>query len=236
MRSERSLTTLSFVPLVTEPSASSSRARPMSVEDRRSSIIEAVIPLLAVHGRDVTSKQIAEAAGVAEGTIFRAFGDKDSLITAAIAEFLDPGPLLRELEAIDPHVDLHTKVLRIVTLMRGRFTDIFRIMSLVGHERPQHNHRPERFVETITKVLATDLDYLDWPADRVAHVIRLLTFSSSVPHLNDGISFSPEELTTLILHGITGKQHPHDDVATAAATSLPSSHTPKKARLDSHAS
>ena len=31
-------------------------------------IIDAVIPLLLKHGADVTSKQIAEAAGIAEGT------------------------------------------------------------------------------------------------------------------------------------------------------------------------
>ena len=66
------------------------RARPLSVEERQASIIDAVIPLLAVHGRDLTSRQIAEAAGIAEGTIFRAFGHKDSLITAAVAKFLDP--------------------------------------------------------------------------------------------------------------------------------------------------
>ena len=45
----------------------SGRASPMSVEDRRASIIAAVTPLLIEHGRQVTSAQIAAAAGIAEG-------------------------------------------------------------------------------------------------------------------------------------------------------------------------
>ncbi|MCU1430433.1 MAG: DNA-binding transcriptional regulator, AcrR family, partial [Actinomycetia bacterium] len=36
-------------------------------------IVAATLPLLLEHGDRVTSRQIAEAAGIAEGTIFRAF-------------------------------------------------------------------------------------------------------------------------------------------------------------------
>ena len=47
------------------------RARPLSVDDRRAMILEAVMPLLAEHGRDISSKQIAEAAGMSARTDFR---------------------------------------------------------------------------------------------------------------------------------------------------------------------
>ncbi|HRQ00236.1 MAG TPA: helix-turn-helix domain-containing protein, partial [Terrimesophilobacter sp.] len=116
------------MPQVIHPRAESigTRAKPLSVEERQASIIDAVIPLLAVHGRDISSKQIAEAAGVAEGTVFRAFGDKDSIIAAAIAKFLDPEPLRDELRAIDGDLDLHSKVLAIITIMQRRFGEIFR--------------------------------------------------------------------------------------------------------------
>ena len=36
---------------------------------------------------------MAEAAGVAEGTIFRAFGDKESLIAAAVERYLESQPI-----------------------------------------------------------------------------------------------------------------------------------------------
>src|SRR5690606_7898091 len=58
------------------------RATPLPPEDRRQAIIEAVVPLLIEHGPTATTRQIAEAAGVAEGTLFRVFPDKRALLFA----------------------------------------------------------------------------------------------------------------------------------------------------------
>jgi AcrR family transcriptional regulator len=62
----------------------------MSVEDRRRMIVHAVLPLLIEHGTAVTTSQIARAAGIGEGTIFRAFKDKDELFDACTLEALRP--------------------------------------------------------------------------------------------------------------------------------------------------
>jgi hypothetical protein len=35
-----------------------------------------------------------------------------------------------------------------------------------------------------------------------AHIIRLVSFASAFPQLNDGIEFTPEELASIVLHGI----------------------------------
>ena len=65
-------------------------------------LVSATLRLLTDHGQGVTTRQIAEAAGVAEGTIFRAFPDKDSLIDAAIEAAFNPASLEVAIAAIDP--------------------------------------------------------------------------------------------------------------------------------------
>ena len=52
----------------------------MPPDERRDAIIDVVLPLLLEHGSDVSTRQIAEAAGIAEGTIFRVFPDKAALL------------------------------------------------------------------------------------------------------------------------------------------------------------
>jgi AcrR family transcriptional regulator len=54
------------------------RASMLPPEERRSMIVAATLPLLVEHGEMVTTRQIADAAGIAEGTIFRVFADRTS--------------------------------------------------------------------------------------------------------------------------------------------------------------
>ena len=71
----------------------------MAPDDRRRAIVDAVVPLLLEHGDAVTTRQIAEAAGIAEGTIFRVFPDKPALLLAAAEETMDPATARGELTA-----------------------------------------------------------------------------------------------------------------------------------------
>ena len=67
----------------------SRRAEALPADERRAMIVEAMLPLLLEHGEMVTTRQIAEAAGIAEGTIFRVFADKDELIAAVVEHAAD---------------------------------------------------------------------------------------------------------------------------------------------------
>src|SRR3954452_2745715 len=81
--------------------AVSARAAALPPEERREALIAATLPLVLEHGTDVSTRLIAEAAGVAEGTIFRVFASKDDLVEATIASAFDPSPLVDALSSID---------------------------------------------------------------------------------------------------------------------------------------
>lgn len=72
----------------------------MSPDERRKMIIQAVLPLIVEHGAAVTTAQIARTAGIGEGTIFRAFKDKDELVEACVVEAVRPDGMLELLSEI----------------------------------------------------------------------------------------------------------------------------------------
>jgi AcrR family transcriptional regulator len=182
----------------------------MTVEDRRSMIIDAVIPLLLEHGTTVTSRQISEAAGVAEGTVFRAFGDKETLINAAIERYFDPEKLRGKLRGIDPDDPLEVKVRCVFELLQERFSGVFRMMAVLG----QTSRPPVRpgvryeYAEIIARALEPDAERLNVPPSSVGALLRLVAFSSTLPPFNDGQHLSTEELTHFVLYGIAGTVTP----------------------------
>lgn len=119
------------------------RARPLPPEERRASLVAAAIPLISEHGLKVTTKQIAQAAGVAEGTVFRVFADKTELIQAAISSAFDPGQTLAELGAIDVGLPLRARCLAITTVLQDRLAAVFKIMIAVRMAPGQAKYRPK---------------------------------------------------------------------------------------------
>ncbi len=121
----------------------SERARPLPPDERRASLVAAAIPLIAEHGLKVTTKQIATAAGVAEGTIFRVFTDKTELVQAAINSAFDPELTLAELGAIDIGLPLHKRCLEITTVLQSRLMAVFKIMIAMRMTPGQPKYRPK---------------------------------------------------------------------------------------------
>jgi AcrR family transcriptional regulator len=183
------------------------RAKPLSVEDRREAIVDVVVPLLLEFGSEVTTRQIAERAGVAEGTLFRAFPDKDSIIRAAVERFMDPLPLRTMLRSIDSDLPLEQKVHDIVFHLRARFEGVMGIMAASGMTgRPPGLDLRSGFAELLADVLADEIPRLRVEVTHAGHFIRLVAFASSIGHFNRAVPFTTDELTDLILHGIAVPQ------------------------------
>jgi AcrR family transcriptional regulator len=184
------------------------RAAPLSPENRRAAILAAAVPVIKEHGRSTTTKQIALAAGIAEGTIFRVFTSKEELFDAAFEVTIDPQRFLADLKNIDPQQPLVAKLTELTTILHQRFTEIFTLMSALGippGKRLSGQH-PEDWrqqaEDLVVTLLEPDATQFRVPVLQVGHTLRMLTFSACHPHISQTPQqLTPEQIVDVVLHG-----------------------------------
>jgi AcrR family transcriptional regulator len=175
--------------------------------ERRATIVEATLPLLVTHGSGVTSRQIAEAAGVAEGTIFRVFTDKEELLEAVGDLVFDPAPTQAALQAIDLDQILERRLTSAVEILQRRVTIIWQFMTAVGMGKPperlQANRGPDApEMLALARVFEPDREQLRRDPAQAAQLLRSLTFACSHPALTTEQPLAPDEIVSLLLDGI----------------------------------
>lgn len=181
------------------------RAPALPAEERRSAIIEAALPLFLERGVNVTSRQIAEAAGVAEGTLFAVFGDKQAIIRAAVEAALDPEPAERAFAAIDRRLPFEEQLVQAVSVMQERIANIWRLVSNVGvagAAKPPVTSSP-----ALADLFRASGCLLRSDPETAAHQLRALTLAVSHPAFYPGDPMSPREIVKLLLYGIRVPPH-----------------------------
>jgi AcrR family transcriptional regulator len=155
--------------------------------------------LLLERGANVSTRQIAEAACVAEGTIFAVFPDKDAVVQAVVEAALDPEPTERELAAIDRSLSFEDQLVAAVGIMQRRTNKIWRLLSGVADTSKPRT--PPADFAALADIFAAGQPQLRTDAINAARQLRALTLAVSNPMFYAGEPMTPREIVRLFLDG-----------------------------------
>jgi AcrR family transcriptional regulator len=184
------------------------RASALPPSERRAEIVAATLPLLLAHGPAITTRQIAEAAGVAEGTIFRVFPDKESLIEAVVESAFDMTTIDEALGAIDPALPLEARLIEAVDILRRRFADILQLrtavetMQLRGGGSLLADRRLPPDLSGLAALFEPDRNQIRRDPLDAAYLLRGMTITGTHPALILDQALSSADIVSLFLDGV----------------------------------
>jgi AcrR family transcriptional regulator len=194
------------------------RAAPLPLDERRAALIVATEPLLERFGREVSTRQIAEAAGVAEGTIFRAFATKEDLIDAVIEDAYNVEGTCKDLAEIDLGLSLEQRLVAAVVILQERLRKVVALfwslrLRKETHDRDRFRAKQQAENELLNTAIASliepDQDQLRLAAWDAASMLRAITFSMSHHILGDVRLAEPQQIVDLVLYGICQHRSPY---------------------------
>lgn len=188
----------------------------MSIEDRRTAILAVVIPLIAENGASVTTSEIAEAAGVAEGTLYRVFPDKITLLIEAVKVAIDPTEITDATDAIDESLSLEQKLTIASDLLVARVKSVTSLVNAI-RSLPQAEHADHagahRFVAdseaaisaSLTRLLAPHAAELSIEPAKAATALRGITLAAAHPIFANSEPLSRDDAISILMAGIVSR-------------------------------
>jgi AcrR family transcriptional regulator len=176
------------------------RAAALPPDERRAAIVAATLPLLLDRGVNVSTRQIAEAAGIAEGTIFGVFPDKDAVVQAVLQAAMDPEPTERELAAIDRSLPFEDQLIDAIVIIQRRMNNIWRLLYSIGETSAPRT--PPTDFTGLADIFRAEQKQLRTDPVTAARRLRALTLALSSPMFSAGKPLTPREIVTLLLDGI----------------------------------
>jgi AcrR family transcriptional regulator len=190
----------------------------MAPDERRQAIIEASVALLLTNGPELSTREIAKAAGVAEGTIFRVFETKGDLIHAAVHAAMQPTAALAALAELPAAQDLEQRVTDVLLILveeirRTRALFVHLAGAGIGPQRPHpgvahphrgggpHEGRWQLFAATVA-ALTPYAAHLSVEPPIAAKLLSALAFATSINLTDTDNPATPESMAAVALHGI----------------------------------
>jgi AcrR family transcriptional regulator len=189
------------------------RARPMVPDDRRRAILDVVVPLLIAKGSSLTTAEIAQAANIAEGTIFRVFPDKSAVMLEAVKAAMDATEVADAIRAISAQAPMKEQLVEAARALLRYFNRMVALGESLRSGSPLHRERQQEMVALMRKsstTISTALGHLFArhgpvlrvpPATAVA-AFRGLVFASAHPMLPPRERLAVEDAVSILLSGI----------------------------------
>lgn len=183
------------------------RAKPLTPDDRRAAIRDAVLPLLLENGPNISTRQIATACGVAEGTIFRVFETKQDVIDHVVRHALSPEMIVETLHEVPADGPLDDLVAGMVEAIQRHSAMIHQLMPLLAHpscDGPDKGHHGKHPVARATTEAIQII--LEPRAAELATTPRLA--ATAILALSVGSTFASDQrpdsrsIARTLLHGI----------------------------------
>jgi AcrR family transcriptional regulator len=164
--------------------------------------------LIIAQGGNVSTRAIAEAAGIAEGTIFRVFPTKEAIIDAILEDAINQETRKTEIAAIDLEADLEARLKELVSILQRRIRRIQALFAAVGFRRPQsargkkHVRRHGLDLAEVAAILEPDRDRLRVSPPEAARLLFAMVMALTNPMFGGRTDVDPDTIVDLILNGV----------------------------------